>query len=86
MFPVLDRLANEGELGRRKLNNYTRYLTLVLAIFQSFGLTLAITKMPVPGNIPVVPNPDAFFYCAVLIKGHRVGRDHPLDPSGVSTL
>lgn len=67
VFPVLDRLAKEGELGRRKLNNYTRYLTLFLAIFQSFGLTLAITKMPVPGNIPVVPNPDWFFYCVTVL-------------------
>jgi preprotein translocase subunit SecY len=67
VFPVLDRLANEGELGRRKLNNYTRYLTLFLAIFQSFGLTLAITKMPVPGGISVVPNPDAFFYCVTVL-------------------
>jgi preprotein translocase subunit SecY len=62
VFPVLDRLGKEGELGQRKLNNYTRYLTLFLAIFQSFGLTLAITKMPVPGGFPVVANPDAFFY------------------------
>ncbi len=67
VFPVLDRLAKEGELGRRKLNNYTRYLTLFLAIFQSFGLTLAITKMPVPGGIPVVPNPDWFFYCVTVL-------------------
>ena len=67
VFPVLDRLANEGELGRRKLNNYTRYLTLFLAIFQSFGLTLAITKMPTPGNIPVVSNPDWFFYCVTVL-------------------
>jgi preprotein translocase subunit SecY len=62
VFPALDRLAKEGELGRRKLNNYTRYLTLALAVFQSFGLTLAITKMPTPGNIPVVSNPGIGFY------------------------
>ena len=67
VFPVLDRLANEGELGRRKLNNYTRYLTLFLAVFQSFGLTLAITKMPVPGGIAVVPNPDWYFYCVTVL-------------------
>jgi len=67
VFPVLDRLAKEGELGRRKLNNYTRYLTLFLAIFQSFGLTLAISKMPVPGNIPVVSNPDWYFYCVTVL-------------------
>jgi preprotein translocase subunit SecY len=67
VFPVLDRLANEGELGRRKLNNYTRYLTLFLAVFQSFGLTLAITKMPVPGGIAVVPNPDMYFYMVTVL-------------------
>jgi preprotein translocase subunit SecY len=67
VFPTLDRLAKEGELGRRKLNNYTRYLTLALGIFQSFGLTLAITKMPTPGNIPVVSNPGPAFYCLTVL-------------------
>jgi len=67
VFPVLDRLAKEGELGRRKLNSYTRYLTLLLAMFQSFGLTLAITKMPAPGNVPVVMNPDWMFYCVTVL-------------------
>jgi preprotein translocase subunit SecY len=67
VFPVLDRLAKEGELGRRKLNSYTRYLTLLLAVFQSFGLTLAIINMPAPGNIPVVPNPDWAFYCVTVL-------------------
>ncbi|OGS36233.1 MAG: preprotein translocase subunit SecY [Elusimicrobia bacterium RIFOXYD12_FULL_66_9] len=67
VFPILDRLAKEGELGRRKLNSYTRYLTLFLATFQSFGLTLAITKMPAPGNIQVVMNPDWMFYCVTVL-------------------
>ncbi|MDX6768680.1 MAG: preprotein translocase subunit SecY [Elusimicrobiota bacterium] len=67
VIPALDRLAKEGELGRRKLNNYTRYLTLFLAIFQSFGLTIAITKMPTPGNIPVVVNPTAMFYMVTVL-------------------
>ncbi len=67
VFPALDRLAKEGELGRRKLNNYTRYLTLGLACFQSFGLTLAITKMPTPGNIPVVTNPGVPFYLLTVL-------------------
>ena len=44
VLPYLDRLYKEGELGRRKLNSITRYLTLFLAAFQSFGLTIAITK------------------------------------------
>ncbi|MBI3547741.1 MAG: preprotein translocase subunit SecY [Elusimicrobia bacterium] len=67
VIPYLDRLAKEGELGRRKLNQLTRYLTLFLAAFQGFGLTIAITKMPTPGNIPVVANPTWFFYVVTVL-------------------
>src|SRR4051812_1870934 len=67
VLPYLDRLYKEGELGRRKLNSITRYLTLFLAAFQSFGLTIAITKMPTPGNIPVVTNPTASFYMITVL-------------------
>ena len=67
VIPHLDRLAKEGELGRRKLNMYTRYLTLFLGAFQSFGLTIAITKMPTPGNLPVVSNPDWAFYLVTVL-------------------
>src|ERR1043166_6855393 len=67
VIPYLDRLAKEGELGRRKLNSLTRYLTLFLASFQSFGLTIAITKMPTPGNIPIVANPSAGFYLTTVL-------------------
>lgn len=37
--PKLEQLKKEGESGRRKLNQYTRYLTLFLAIFQSLGMS-----------------------------------------------
>ena len=67
VLPYLDRLHKEGELGRRKLNSLTRYLTLFLASFQSFGLTIAITKMPTPGNIPVVSNPTWSFYVITVL-------------------
>ena len=67
VLPYLDRLYKEGELGRRKLNSITRYLTLFLAAFQSFGLTIAITKMPTPGNIPVVINPSTGFYLVTVL-------------------
>lgn len=36
--PTLEQIKKEGEAGRRKLNQYTRYLTLVLALFQSLGM------------------------------------------------
>jgi preprotein translocase subunit SecY len=41
VFPYLERLQKEGELGRRKITQYTRYLTIVLSVIQS--LTIATT-------------------------------------------
>ncbi|HAM34503.1 MAG TPA: preprotein translocase subunit SecY [Elusimicrobia bacterium] len=67
VIPYLDRLHKEGELGRRKLNSLTRYLTLFLAAFQSFGLTIAITKMSPPGGMPVVSNPTWGFYMMTVL-------------------
>jgi len=67
VIPYLDRLHKEGELGRRKLNQLTRYVTLFLASFQSFGLTIMITKMPTPGGIPVVTDPNWFFYAVTVL-------------------
>ncbi|MFA6030990.1 MAG: preprotein translocase subunit SecY [Elusimicrobiota bacterium] len=67
VIPYLDRLHKEGELGRRKLNQMTRYLTLFLAAFQSFGLTLMISKMPSPTGLPVVSNPTPFFFIITVL-------------------
>src|SRR5512147_1728050 len=44
--PQLDQLRKEGESGRRKITQYTRYGTLVLAIFQSLGIALALESQP----------------------------------------
>jgi preprotein translocase subunit SecY len=67
VIPYLDRLHKEGELGRRKLNQLTRYLTLFLASFQSFGLTLMISKMPSPTGAAVVSDPTPFFYMVTVL-------------------
>lgn len=57
ILPYLDRLAKEGELGRKKLNQITRYGTLILGAIQSFGLTMAVSRMPTPSGIPIVNDP-----------------------------
>lgn len=62
VIPYLDRLAKEGETGRKRLNQITRYFTLLLAVVQSFGLTTLITKMPLPGDVEVVRDPGVMFY------------------------
>jgi preprotein translocase subunit SecY len=59
VIPYLDRLAKEGEQGRKRINQITRYLTLGLAALQSFGLTLTISKMTASGNEPIVANASA---------------------------
>lgn len=42
--PYLNQLSKEGELGRRKINQYTRYGTVALALFQGFGLARALVS------------------------------------------
>ncbi|NDQ57931.1 MAG: preprotein translocase subunit SecY [Acidipila sp.] len=47
VFPYLERLQKEGELGRRKITQYTRYLTVGLAIFQSMTISFTLMKQTV---------------------------------------
>ncbi len=58
VIPYLDRLAKEGEQGRKKLTQITRYGTLILGTIQSFGLTMAISRMPTPSGMPIVVDPS----------------------------
>jgi preprotein translocase subunit SecY len=44
VWPYLEKLSKEGELGRRKITTYTRYLTVVLAAIQSLGIGLALER------------------------------------------
>src|SRR5215813_1329131 len=67
VIPYLDRLAKEGEQGRKRMNQITRYLTLALGGLQSFGLTFAVTKMPAPGGAPIVLNPSAGFIAITVL-------------------
>src|SRR5574342_1135071 len=42
VVPTLEKLQKEGELGRTKITQYTRYLTVFLCAFQSFGIALTL--------------------------------------------
>jgi preprotein translocase subunit SecY len=57
VIPTLDKLQKEGELGRRKITQWTRYLTVALAIIQSIGIAFALQSSQ--GNF--VLNPGFFF-------------------------
>src|SRR5580658_8135859 len=44
VVPTLEKLQKEGELGRRKITQWTRYLTIILSVIQSFGIAIALEK------------------------------------------
>jgi len=50
VWPYLERLQKEGELGRRKITQYTRYLTIILSAFQSFTIALTLEKQGLAGQ------------------------------------
>ena len=55
VWPYLERLSKEGELGRRKITQYTRYLTLVLAVVQSLGIAIWLERnTELAGGLPLV--------------------------------
>lgn len=66
VWPKLEQLKKEGEAGRRKMTQYTRYLTLGLATFQGTGVAIAVQQQTV-GNIPVVIEPGPMFIFTAVI-------------------
>ena len=69
-IPSLETLKKEGESGRKKLNQYTRYLTVLIALFQSYGISVGLESMH--GNTgPAVIDPGLFFRasCVVTLVG-----------------
>src|SRR3954467_1001812 len=62
VWPYLERLSKEGELGRRKITQYTRYGTIGLSIVQALGIALYLEHQTnVAGGLPLVYNPGWFF-------------------------
>jgi preprotein translocase subunit SecY len=58
VWPYLERLSKEGELGRRKITQYTRYGTIVLAVVQSFGIAIFLeNQTEIAGGVPLVYEP-----------------------------
>jgi preprotein translocase subunit SecY len=57
VVPALERLAKEGEAGRKKITQYTRYGTIVLSAFQSLFIAIGLESMNDPGGATLVPFP-----------------------------
>ena len=67
-IPHLQRLAKEeGDYGRYKINEYTKYLTLFVAFVQSLGIALWLRGQVSPKGIPVVENPGLLFIFTTVI-------------------
>ena len=59
--PALREMKKEGDTGRRKITQYTRYFTIILAAVQSFSITSALQSFDSAGGIAVVPQPGFSF-------------------------
>lgn len=62
--PRLQEIKKEGEAGRRKINQYTRYLTLILACLQAIGIATNFPNM----MTGLVPNPGFSFYFGAVVS------------------
>ncbi len=65
-IPSLERLKKEGEAGRKQMNQYTRYLTVALAILQSFGVAVALNAVGPDGSSMAV-DPGLYFMATTVI-------------------
>ena len=61
VIPHLEQLKKEGEQGRKKITQYTRYGTVVLSIIQGFGISVGLESMSAPDGSPVVLLPGWAF-------------------------
>lgn len=67
MVPQLEAVKKEGEVGRIKINQYTRYLTVLLATIQAYGLAVGLERMQGASGGSAVIDPGAFFRLSTII-------------------
>lgn len=66
VIPSMEQMKKEGESGRRKISQFTRYGTVVLATFQAIGISLALQNQTA-GGLSVVLNPGVGFIAITTI-------------------
>ncbi len=64
--PTLEALKKEGEAGRKKINQYTRYGTVLLAVFQSYGIAVGLESAQGSGGSAVL-DPGLFFRLTTVV-------------------
>jgi len=66
VYPTLSEIKKEGESGRHKINQYTRYATLILAFVQSIGMATSLPN--ISGMRTIIINADFYFYLIAVIS------------------
>src|SRR5512147_2714382 len=66
VFPHLEKLKKEGELGRRKITQYTRYLTVAISMFQATAISMALQRATTAGT-PLVTHPGTGFIIQTVV-------------------
>jgi len=61
VIPQLEKLQKEGEQGRKRINQYTRYATVALAAIQAMGIAFGLESMRSPSGLAVIPVPGWSF-------------------------
>ncbi|MCK4501699.1 MAG: preprotein translocase subunit SecY, partial [Desulfuromonadales bacterium] len=67
VFEPIEKLSKDGEQGRKKITEYTRYGTIVLAVIQGTGIAIGLQSMVGPAGEPVVPDPGTGFILMTVI-------------------
>ncbi|EMS81079.1 MULTISPECIES: preprotein translocase subunit SecY [Desulfotignum] len=67
VVPHLAQLKKEGDAGRKKKTQYTRYGTVVLSIIQGFGISVGLESMTSPAGVAIVPDPGWGFRLVTII-------------------
>jgi preprotein translocase subunit SecY len=67
VIPSIEKLSKEGESGRKKITQYTRYGTIVLSVVQALGISIGLESMTGPAGELVVPTPGWGFRIMTVI-------------------
>lgn len=66
VIPAMEQLKKEGEIGRKKMNQYTRYLTVILAAVQGYGMAVGLENMGGAQGSAVI-DPGMFFRVTTVV-------------------
>jgi preprotein translocase subunit SecY len=66
VIPSIQKIQKEGEEGRRKINQWTRMFTVVICLFNAWGVAIKLSHQQAGGGIPVVPDAGPLFILSTI--------------------